>query len=70
MTGPHVLGELRLGSPQALAEPKALTTAAVPAEFDRCANSLPAQSARLFGTEEPMEAMKALLQKRLPSGAR
>lgn len=64
-----LLRNLRLGSPQGLAESKALTTSAILAEFDRSANLLAAQSARLFGTEESMEGMLAFLQKRPPRWA-
>jgi len=64
-----ILGQLRLASPQGLAESKALTTAAVLAEFDRSADSLAAQSARLFASEESLEGMNAFLQKRQPSWA-
>jgi enoyl-CoA hydratase len=65
-----VIGQLRLASPQGLAESKALTTAAILAEFDRSADSLAAQSARLFASEESMEGMSAFLQKRRPRWAR
>jgi enoyl-CoA hydratase len=65
-----ILEQLRLASPQGLAESKALTTAAILAEFDRSADSLAAQSARLFGSKESLEGMKAFLQKRRPGWAR
>jgi enoyl-CoA hydratase len=65
-----ILGQLRLASPQGLAESKALTTAAVLAEFDRSADRLAAQSARLFASEESLEGMNAFLQKRPPGWAR
>lgn len=64
-----ILGELRKSSPQGLAESKALTTAAVLADFDSSADRLAAQSARLFGTAEAMEGMTAFLQRRPPSWA-
>ena len=65
-----VLGQLRLCSPQGLAESKALTTAPVLARFDSSADELAAQSARLFGSEEAREGMMAFLQKRPPRWAR
>ena len=65
-----ILGQLRLASPQGLAESKALTTAAILAEFDRSADYLAAQSARLFASEESLEGMNAFLQKRRPRWAR
>ncbi|MDG3009122.1 enoyl-CoA hydratase family protein [Rhodococcus sp. D2-41] len=64
-----IVEQLRLGSPQGLAESKALTTAATLAAFDERAEGLAAQSARLFGTPEAMEGMMAFLQKRRPSWA-
>lgn len=54
-------------SPQGLAESKALTTRVVLEGFDRYAESLEAQSARLFGSDEAKEGMMAFLQKRRPS---
>jgi enoyl-CoA hydratase len=54
------------GSPQGLAASKALTTASVLAGFDRDAEELTAQSARLFVSEEAREGMMAFLQKRPP----
>ena len=65
-----ILGQLRLASPQGLAESKALTTAAILAEFGRSADRLAAQSARLFASEEALEGMNAFLQKRRPRWAR
>jgi enoyl-CoA hydratase len=65
-----ILGQLRLASPQGLAESKALTTAAILAEFGRSADRLAAQSARLFASEEALEGMNAFLQKRQPRWAR
>ncbi|MFV0494777.1 enoyl-CoA hydratase family protein [Mycobacterium sp.] len=55
------------GSPQGLAASKALTTAAVLAGFDRDAERLAADSARLFVSDEAREGMLAFLQKRPPS---
>jgi enoyl-CoA hydratase len=54
------------GSPQGLAASKALTTAPVLAAFDRDAEELTQQSARLFVSEEAREGMLAFLQKRAP----
>jgi enoyl-CoA hydratase len=65
-----LLGQLRLSSPQGLAESKALTTAAILAEFDRSSPRLAAESARLFGSEEAKEGMAAFLEKRPPRWAR
>ncbi|WP_040792879.1 enoyl-CoA hydratase family protein [Nocardia paucivorans] len=61
--------ELRKGSPQGLAESKRLTTAAILAEFDRCAEELAARSGRFFGTPEVIEGATAFLQKRPPTWA-
>ena len=47
-----ILAGLRAASPQGLAESKALTTAAVLRGFDRDAEALTEQSARLFGSSE------------------
>jgi enoyl-CoA hydratase len=57
------------GSPQGLAASKALTTASILAEFDRHADELAKQSAKLFVSEEAREGMMAFLQKRLPNWA-
>lgn len=51
-------------SPQGLAASKALTTAAILESFDRHAEELTEQSARLFVSEEAREGMLAFLQKR------
>ncbi len=53
-------------SPQGLAASKALTTAPILAAFDRDAEELTEQSARLFVSEEAREGMLAFLHKRLP----
>ncbi len=55
-----------LGSPQGLAESKALTTAAVLDDFDRRAEKLTQQSAALFVSAEAREGMLAFLEKRPP----
>jgi enoyl-CoA hydratase len=54
------------GSPQGLAASKALTTAAVLDGFDRDAERLGAESARLFVSDEAREGMLAFLEKRPP----
>jgi enoyl-CoA hydratase len=51
-------------SPQGLAASKALTTAAILEVFDRRADELTEESARLFVSEEAREGMMAFLQKR------
>ncbi|MEO8815953.1 MAG: enoyl-CoA hydratase family protein [Mycobacterium sp.] len=61
-----LVDDLRHGSPQGLAASKALTTAAVLAGFDRDAERLSIDSARLFVSEEAREGMLAFLQKRPP----
>jgi enoyl-CoA hydratase len=65
-----VTAELGRASPQGLAASKALTTAAILDGFDRRAEELSVQSARLFLTDEAREGMLAFLQKRPPSWAR
>lgn len=64
-----LLGGVGRGSPQGLAASKALTTAAVLEGFDRDAERLAEESARLFVSEEAREGMLAFLQKRAPSWA-
>jgi enoyl-CoA hydratase len=64
-----VTAELGRGSPHGLAASKALTTAAILDGFDRRAEELSVQSARLFLTDEAREGMLAFLQKRPPSWA-
>lgn len=61
-----VTADLAKGSPQALAASKAFTTATVLAGFDRDAERLAAESARLFDSEDAREGMAAFLQKRPP----
>jgi enoyl-CoA hydratase len=56
-------------SPQGLAASKALTTAAILDGFDRDAERLSADSARLFVSDEAREGMLAFLQKRPPQWA-
>jgi enoyl-CoA hydratase len=62
----QVTDELGKASPQGLAASKALTTAEVLAGFDRDAERLAEESARLFVSEEAREGMLAFLQKRPP----
>jgi enoyl-CoA hydratase len=64
-----LLADVRRGSPQGLAASKALTTAAVLDGFDRNAERLSVDSARLFVSDEAREGMLAFLQKRPPSWA-
>ena len=56
-------------SPQGLAASKALTTASILAGFDRDAERLAVDSARLFASDEAREGMLAFLQKRPPAWA-
>ncbi|ATL71061.1 enoyl-CoA hydratase family protein [Nocardia terpenica] len=65
----RLLGELRLGSPQGLAESKRLVNAALLAEFDRSADELARRSGGFFGTPEVIEGMTAFFQRRPPSWA-
>ncbi|MDT5185411.1 MAG: enoyl-CoA hydratase [Mycobacterium sp.] len=59
--------EIAKGSPQGLAASKALTTAPILAAFDRHAEELTEQSARLFVSDEAREGMLAYLHKRRPN---
>jgi enoyl-CoA hydratase len=61
-----ITSELVRGSPQGLAASKALTTAEILDGFDRHADELSVQSARLFCSDEAAEGMLAFLQKRPP----
>ncbi|WP_431233569.1 enoyl-CoA hydratase family protein [Mycolicibacterium psychrotolerans] len=65
-----IVADLGRGSPQGLAASKALTTADVLARFDRDAEHLATESARLFVSEEAHEGMLAFLQKRPPRWVR
>lgn len=62
-----VVADLGRGSPQGLAASKALTTADILAGFDRDAERLAGESARLFVSAEAREGMLAFLQKRPPN---
>lgn len=64
-----IIEALGKGSPQGLAASKALTTASILAGFDRDAERLTVDSARLFVSEEAREGMLAFLQKRPPRWA-
>ncbi|TVS83014.1 enoyl-CoA hydratase family protein [Mycobacterium helveticum] len=64
-----LIADIGRASPQGLAASKALTTAAVLDGFDRDAERLGEESARLFVSEEAREGMLAFLQKRPPSWA-
>jgi enoyl-CoA hydratase len=57
-------------SPQGLAASKALTTAAILEAFDRRADELTEESARLFVSDEAREGIISFLQKRPPDWAR
>jgi enoyl-CoA hydratase len=61
-----LVADVGRASPQGLAASKALTTDAVLAGFDRDAERLGADSARLFVSDEAREGMLAFLQKRPP----
>lgn len=62
-----LVADVGRGSPQGLAASKALTTAAVLEGFDRDAERLAEESARLFVSDEAREGMLAFLQKRAPN---
>jgi enoyl-CoA hydratase len=64
-----LVADIGRGSPQGLAASKALTTAAVRDGFDRDAERLATESARLFVSEEAREGMLAFLEKRSPRWA-
>ncbi|OMC50285.1 enoyl-CoA hydratase family protein [Mycobacterium sp. IS-1264] len=65
----NLVADVSRGSPQGLAASKALTTAAVLEGFDRDAERLCEESARLFVSDEAREGMLAFLQKRPPRWA-
>ena len=64
-----LVADIGRASPQGLAASKALTTAAILEGFDRDAERLSTDSARLFVSEEAREGMLAFLQKRPPRWA-
>ena len=61
-----VLDAFRKASPQGLAETKRLVTAEVLRVFERDGESMVAQSALLFGSEEAREGMLSFLERRPP----
>lgn len=61
-----LVADVGRASPQGLAASKALTTDTVLARFDRDAERLSTDSARLFVSDEAREGMLAFLQKRPP----
>ncbi|WP_297794564.1 enoyl-CoA hydratase family protein [Mycobacterium sp.] len=61
-----LIADVGRGSPQGLAASKALTTAAILEGFDRDAERLAEESARLFVSDEAREGMLAFLEKRAP----
>ncbi|MFI5781001.1 enoyl-CoA hydratase family protein [Nocardia sp. NPDC051570] len=65
----RLAGQLRLGSPQGLAESKRLVNAALLAQFDRAADDLAKRSGSFFGTPQVIEGMTAFFQRRPPSWA-
>jgi enoyl-CoA hydratase len=64
-----LVADIGRASPQGLAASKALTTAAVLDGFDRDAERLAAESARLFVSDEAREGMLSFLEKRPPRWA-
>jgi enoyl-CoA hydratase len=64
-----LVADIGRASPQGLAASKALTTAAILEGFDRDAERLSADSARLFVSDEAREGMLAFLEKRAPHWA-
>ncbi|MCV7332840.1 enoyl-CoA hydratase family protein [Mycobacterium cookii] len=64
-----LVADIGRGSPQGLAASKALTTAAILEGFDRDAERLGAESARLFVSDEAREGMLSFLEKRPPRWA-
>ncbi|MFT4201008.1 enoyl-CoA hydratase family protein [Gordonia sp. (in: high G+C Gram-positive bacteria)] len=62
----QVLEGIRKASPQGLAASKALTTAAILADFDANAGARAAESAALFSSDEAREGMTAFLSKGKP----
>ncbi|WP_042390654.1 enoyl-CoA hydratase family protein [Streptacidiphilus melanogenes] len=62
----EILEAFRKASPQGLAETKRLVTAEVLRVFERDGESMVAQSALLFGSEEAREGMLSFLERRPP----
>ncbi|WP_042374078.1 enoyl-CoA hydratase family protein [Streptacidiphilus neutrinimicus] len=65
----EVLEAFRKASPQGLAETKRLVTAELLRVFERDGESMVAQSALLFGSEEAREGMLSFLERRPPAWA-
>ncbi|MBF9068489.1 enoyl-CoA hydratase family protein [Streptacidiphilus fuscans] len=65
----EILDAFRKASPQGLAETKRLVTAEVLRTFERDGESMVAQSALLFGSEEAREGMLSFLERRPPAWA-
>ncbi|MFJ6138941.1 enoyl-CoA hydratase family protein [Kitasatospora sp. NPDC092286] len=65
-----LLDALRLGSPQGLAQSKRLANAEVVRSFERDADELVELSARLFGSDEAQQGMRAFLAKQPAPWAR
>ncbi|MFI6446935.1 enoyl-CoA hydratase family protein [Kitasatospora sp. NPDC050543] len=59
-----LLDAVRLGAPQGLAESKRLSNTEVVRSFERDADELVALSARLFGSPQAQEGMRAFLERR------
>jgi enoyl-CoA hydratase len=64
-----LVADIARASPQGLAASKSLTTAAIIEGFERHAERLSTESARLFVSDEAREGMLAFLQKRPPRWA-
>ncbi|WP_399129426.1 hypothetical protein [Actinacidiphila sp. ITFR-21] len=62
-----ILDGLRAGSPQGLAESKALTAGRLRAALDERGADVAAVSARLFASAEAAEGVRAFLERREPS---
>jgi enoyl-CoA hydratase len=60
----EILAALRLASPQGLAESKLLVNAEVVASFEADTEARVEQSARLFGSPEAQQGMRAFLERR------
>ncbi|MEY9843634.1 enoyl-CoA hydratase [Streptacidiphilus sp. BW17] len=65
----EILDAFRKASPQGLAETKRLVTVEVLRSFERDGESMVAQSALLFGSEEAREGMLSFLERRPPAWA-
>lgn len=64
-----VVSALRAGSPQGLAETKRLLTGPMLRRFDELGGPMAELSARLFGSDEAREGMRAFLERRPPRWA-